>query len=272
MTNVLAPYSEAKSIYNGYKQSGILETSINFIIPVYNNMPEIPTESPNINQTNYRRDNSKVYCNATNVNIRTGPGTSYEIITTVDINEEMTRIKKSVQSGNWDKVKLQNGIIGYIYNSYLTEVKQTEPENNNSITFNSSLKVNGSEITGIDYTQNTVEYIKNLITTNYEIQIINNKNQELKNTDLIGTGTRIIFKNNGQQIAEYSVILYGDVNGDGKINSIDLLVLQRHILQISGIGEIYKKAANINKTASGPSSVDLLIIQRHILEIKKIIQ
>ena len=31
---------------------------------------------------------------------------------------------------------------------------------------------------------------------------------------------------------EYKVVIYGDVNGDGKINSIDLLVLQRHILEI----------------------------------------
>lgn len=73
MTNVLAPYSEAKSIYNGYKNSNLLDISMNFIIPIYNNMPQIPTQSPNIEPNNFVDDNSKVYCNATNVNLRTGP-------------------------------------------------------------------------------------------------------------------------------------------------------------------------------------------------------
>ena len=49
MTNVLAPYSESKSIYNGYQKSGILDSQISFIIPVYNNMPSIPMDNPNIN-------------------------------------------------------------------------------------------------------------------------------------------------------------------------------------------------------------------------------
>lgn len=112
MTNILAPYSESKSIYNGYQKSGILETAISFIIPVYDNMPTIPTQSPNINSNDFTKDNTKVYCNSENVNIRTGPSTSYEIITTVSNQDKMTRIEKGIQSGErWDKVVLENGIV-----------------------------------------------------------------------------------------------------------------------------------------------------------------
>ena len=70
----------------------------------------------------------------------------------------------------------------------------------------------------------------------------------------------------------YEIILYGDVNGDGKINSIDLLVLQRHILELEKIAGIYLKSGNIYKNGKNPSSVDLLLIQRHILGIKQIEQ
>ena len=73
MTNVLAPYSESKSIYNGYSKTGILDTPISFIIPIYNNMPEVPSSSPSIDKNDFSDDNTKVYCNATNVNIRSGP-------------------------------------------------------------------------------------------------------------------------------------------------------------------------------------------------------
>ena len=112
MTNVLAPYSESKSIYNGYKNSGLLENEMTFIIPVYDNMPNIPVQSPAISSNDFTSDNTKVYCNATNVNIRTGPSTSYEVITTVSKPDSMTRIAKGKQqTDRWDKVILENGIV-----------------------------------------------------------------------------------------------------------------------------------------------------------------
>lgn len=189
MTNILAPYSESKSIYNGYLNSGLINTKISFVIPVFENMPLVSQDSPNINQNDFIEDNRNVICNALNVNIRSGPKTSYEVITTVSNLEVITRIKKGIQTnGRWDKVKLENGIVGYIYQNYVTE------------------------------------------------------------------------------------ILYGDANGDKKINSIDLLVLQRHILGIEKIDKIYQIACNIKKDGKQPSSVDLLLIQRHILGIEGIKQ
>ena len=130
MTNVLAPYSESKSIYNGYNNMGMLNTSMNFIIPVYNNMPEEAVENPNILESDFSKDNTKVYADVqTTLNIRTGPSTSYEVITSVDKNEIMTRIAKGKQSGElWDKVRLENGITGYVFQNYLKEVPEKQIE------------------------------------------------------------------------------------------------------------------------------------------------
>ena len=123
MTNVLAPYNEARSIYKGYQKNGILNLQISFIIPIYNNMPDIQYESPNINLNNYVADNTKVYCNATNVNLRTGPSTSYEVITMISRDAKMTRIAKSISNGErWDRVQLENGMVGYIFQTYVTEM------------------------------------------------------------------------------------------------------------------------------------------------------
>lgn len=439
MTNVLAPYSESKSIYNGYQKSGLLDTSMSFIIPVYENMPEIQIESPDINSDDFVQDNTKVYCNRTNVNIRTGPSTSYEVVTQVSYQDKMTRIKKGKQSGDkWDKVTLENGIVGYIYQTYVTEVPpvkiekielsidnqvmqkgetktlkvqifpeeasnhkitfssdnlkvatvdnngnikavgkgeatitvksdennvqskinitvyskvtginldkaeiylpveeniilnaRIEPEDANDkeiiyesdneniasidkdgtitakqegevniiasskenpdikaicklivvrkmedseISFDSPLRVNNLEISGLDYNQNTVEYVKSKITTNLELEFVNNKDEILGSANLLGTGSKIRVKENGKILREYVIILYGDDNGDGKINGVDLLVLQRHILEIEEMKGIYLKAANVRKTATKATSIDLLLIQRHILEIKFIEQ
>lgn len=439
MTNVLAPYSESRSIYNGYQKSGILDSSISFIIPVYNNMPEFARDNPNINQNDFVSDSAKLYCNGSNVNIRSGPSTSYEILTTINKDDKMTRILKGVNSGErWDKVKLENGIVGYIFSTYVTEIPKAqiekielnlenttlqkgerkklnvtiypeeaksnkviytssnpnvltvddkgyvtairsgnatitvkaeendvqskidlnvhtsvrgvqvdqkeiymqlqdtfkinayvEPEDANNknikyetsnskiasvdgqgnitahttgeaiiyaiseenpnakseckvtvvrevddseIHFDSSLQINSSEISGIDYNENKVSDIKGKITTDLDIEIVNNKNEILKENDLVGTGSKVRIKENGNVLREYLILIYGDVNGDGKINSIDLLVLQRHILEIEKFDGIYLKAANVRKDGKKPTSVDLLLIQRHILSLQIIEQ
>ena len=88
-----------RSIYNGYNNTGILGNSMTFIIPVYNNMPQMSTQNPNILESDYSEDNTKVYADVTNtLNVRSGPSTSYELLTKVDRNVVMTRIAKGRQS------------------------------------------------------------------------------------------------------------------------------------------------------------------------------
>lgn len=356
MTNVLAPYSESKSIYNGYQKSGLLNTAMTFIIPVYNNMPSIPIQNPNIKEGDFIQDTANLYCNTEQVNIRTGPSTSYEIITTISKDTKMTRIRKGKQTGErWDQVILDNGIIGYIFQTYVTEIlsvpvtgislneseiymsvgdnfqikSNVEPSNaddkkviyksdneqiitvdtkgiitakkegkakivavsnqnpaikaeclvtvykemsDDEIYIDNSLTVNSLEISGINYNKNTVADIKGKITTKYEIEIVDYKNNVLKDSDIVGTGSKIIIKDNEKIIRQYHIIIYGDVDGSGKIDSVDLLVLQRHILEIKKLEPIFRKAANIDKSGNKPSSVDLLLIQRHILQLQIIKQ
>ena len=438
MTNVLAPYSESKLVYNGYKNSGIFSTGLTFIIPVYDNMPELPVESPNILENDFTSDNTKMYANVTTkLNVRSGPGSSYEIITTLDSKEQVTRIAKGKQAGElWDRVILENGVVGYVFQSYLEKVPEIQVSNINlsidkttinknervklnveilpveaenakiefsssdnsvaivdedgyilglssgksiitaktengisdsinievyspvtdinfdttdlvlekgenfhlnviiypedatnksiefssenvniatvdnngniiakdigntkifvksldtniqksiniqviekldesEISFDESLVINANEISGIDYKNNTVNNFKQLIKTDYEIKIFNFKDEKLEDADLIGTGSKVKIYKDNNILREYKIILYGDVTGEGKINSVDLLVLQRHILELEKFDGIFLKAGNINKNGKNPSSVDLLLIQRHILNLKIIEQ
>ncbi len=97
-------------------------------------------------------------------------------------------------------------------------------------------------------------------------------NKELKLTDNVGTGCKVQIEKNGKIIRQYKIIIYGDASGDGKINSIDLLLIQRHILGLDQLLPIYLKASNINKDGRKPTSIDLLLIQRHILGFQEIKQ
>lgn len=141
------------------------------------------------------------------------------------------------------------------------------------VKFDVSLNVNQSEISGLDTTNNTVGNLKEKIESSYRIQIYDFTGQKLADVDLVGTGSKVRLVNENDIIKmEYEVIVYGDVNGDGRINSIDLLVLQRHILEIEKLQGVFLKAGNINKNGKNPSSLDSLLIQRHILRLQVITQ
>ena len=438
MTNVLAPYSESKLIYTGYANSNLLNSSMSFVIPVYNNMPELPCTSPAISSSDFTTDNTKVYANVeTSLNVRSGPGTSYESLTTIPSGTKMTRIAKGKQKGElWDRVKLESGLVGYVFQTYVEEVPDVQVEkitlsldkttinkgerikikanispedavdktlkyssdntsvatvssdgyiqgissgsakitakasngvtgtinikvyspvtdiitstdnivlqigetykinatvvpddaDNKNILYNTensgiakvdeqgivtgetegetsinavseegtiskkikvkvipqiqegeiiideSLYVEGNEISGLENKNNTADKILNKIKTNYSVEIYNSKGSKISGNELVGTGSVIKVLNNKDLVMEYNVIMYGDVNGDGKINSVDLLVLQRHILEIEKFSGVFLKAGNIRKNGRNPSSVDLLLIQRHILGLQNIVQ
>ena len=165
------------------------------------------------------------------------------------------------------QVKISSGQV-----SKLIDILVIDKINSNDLRFDNNLSVEANIIKGIDITQNTVSNIKNSISTNYDINIYNVENKLLEENDLVGTGSYINISRDGDTIIEYKVLIYGDVNGDGKINSVDLLVLQRHILEIQKFSGIFLKAGNISKNGKNPSSIDSLLIQRHILELQKIEQ
>ena len=270
MTNCFAPYNESKSMYNGYNSLNLLNTSIGFVIPIYENMPEYPVASPAILASDFKADNTKVYAKvSTTLNVRVGPSTSYEILTSINANDTFIRIGQGIQNGErWDKVLLNNGMIGYVFQSYIEEYVEDDEI---YFEFDKSVVVNNNEISSIK-AENVAEF-KNLINTNLSLEIYNNLNELVGDNLEIGTGYRLCAKNSlGEVVKEFYFIIYGDVNGDAQIDSLDALVLQKYILEIRQLDELFLKAGNISKNGELPSALDVLKIQKHIMEIKFIEQ
>ena len=68
------------------------------------------------------------------------------------------------------------------------------------------------------------------------------KENTISENSTIGTGSKAQLKDN----TEYVVLLYGDVTGDGKINSNDIYPIIQHILKNQTLTGVYAKAANLN--------------------------
>jgi uncharacterized protein YjdB/beta-N-acetylglucosaminidase len=124
MANIIAPTNESYSTYNAYQKMGMLDNSLEFHVPVFENMPEYPTPYPGESEITYVSDNTRICAYDVapyKLYVRSGPGTDYSIVAKLDEGNEMTRIAKSVNT-QWDKVRLDNGVEGYVFRDYTKEV------------------------------------------------------------------------------------------------------------------------------------------------------
>lgn len=87
--------------------------------------------------------------------------------------------------------------------------------------------------------------------------------------DTVKTGYKVTISGTTTETLE--VVIYGDVSGDGEINALDLLKVQKDILGSSKLKGAYKKAADVSKDGT-INALDLLKIQKNILGSSKIEQ
>lgn len=131
--------------------------------------------------------------------------------------------------------------------------------NNNSYVYNVTL---GSTVQGV---------ISKLQKANQYASInITNSSNKAKTSGSLVTGDKITIVSN--DISQtYAVVIYGDVNGDGEITTLDLLVVQKHLLKKSTLTNAFLKSADVNKDNS-VNTLDLLIVQKHLLKKSNISQ
>lgn len=70
------------------------------------------------------------YVNASSVNLRSGAGTNYSIVTNMAQNTKFTFVDAKLYNSAWYKIKLSNGTVGYIYSIYATASGGTRDLNN----------------------------------------------------------------------------------------------------------------------------------------------
>lgn len=89
---------------------------------------------------------------------------------------------------------------------------------------------------------------------------------------LVGTTMKVLVskKESGDVVKEYTCVFYGDANGDGVINSADLLKIQKHLLKVNVIGDGATFMASDPNKDGIINSADLLKIQKYLLKVADI--
>lgn len=83
-------------------------------------------------------------------------------------------------------------------------------------------------------------------------------------TALVGTGMTVKLQHAGKTIQSISVIVTGDVNGDGEISITDMINVKSHILGKTTLTDVYAQAADTNQDSS-VSITDFVQIKAKLL-------
>ena len=117
MQNLMAAYSEGKTLRSMYVNTNKIDSNFTFIIPLYENAGTTYLPVNNMETTPI---NVKVIANG-GLNLRKEADSNSEVIKLIPQGEIVLSVKRGINS-NWQKIVLNDGTIGYMSGTYLQQV------------------------------------------------------------------------------------------------------------------------------------------------------
>ena len=176
-----------------------------------------------------------------------------QVEVTITVNEKVADVE------GWTSQQLTNGsmTLTKIYSQDTTEDVKLEDEAGNVTTINVKVQIkrisdvltsNTLKISETDfnikkvYPKTTVLNFKKSINSEMEYTILNKSGTELSDSSYIGTGCQVKMKND----KVYTVIVWGDLTGNGKISLTELAKISKIFAEQSTPTDLEKSAIDIN--------------------------
>ena len=275
MQNLQAPYSEGRTARKGYSSMGLLENSFIFKIPVYNNMPAEPCPQPT-GDGNPNNKLSSVSVQGYSITPAFDRDvTSYSLVvpnsvSSVTVNALAyaattsitgTGVKMLSVGANSVTVKAtaEDG-TGRNYRILIT--REAAPVQETSVS-SDVLKFNKGFVYGIREFDTVEEVLSDLSVTNGFAEIYSASGDKKSGT--VGTGDLLkIFDSEGDNIKmEYTIVVFGDITGDGVVSSLDYLCVKKYINGYFPLAETEFAAADVDGNGT-INSADYIKIKKYI--------
>lgn len=270
MTNIQDPTSQAYNLFTYYTNEGLLDKTLTFNIPVYDDMPSQAVQQ----ETTLKESEGDFYWVNVNssVNIRKSASTSS---TSLGKARRGMVVAKKGSSGNFYKVtyykatsydkskKKWNGtkVTGYISKEYLVKCDEKEEEPEDPEPSKPFEIVEDEKLVDLA-PGGKVSNIKN---TYKDAKIKDSSGKEITSTSAV-LATGYIVTINGK---EYDIVVLGDTSGDGKISELDYVKIKNKITGNSKMTGAYLDAADVNKSGT-ITELDYVKVKNHITGASKI--
>ena len=145
------------------------------------------------------------------------------------------------------------------------------PAKNAPIISMGKYKLTNNIITGLSYNLDAGAFLSQISVQKGSFKLLNaSKKQKTSGAVVTGDVLSVAYAD-AAPYKSYPLVIYGDVNADGKISLVDLLRIQKHLLGTSALSGAYKTAADVSKDGA-VTILDLLRVQKHLLGTAKIAQ
>ncbi len=273
MQNIAAPSSESMKTKKGYTSSQLYSLPLEFTIPVYNNMPAAACAKP-ANSGNNNNFLSTLSVSGYSIGTFDRYKYSYELV--VDGGVSSINVNAVASDGNAKISGNGQRALNYGANNITVTVTAS---NGLQKQYTISVYRNGSEpakvplksskysvgnyITRVAVGTSVNDFMSGLTSEIGTIKLYNAGGAE-KTSGTMATGDVVKVYANGAEQAQYPVVIYGDTNGDGVINTLDLLRGHKHVLGVIKLTDAQLAALDINKDGAY-NTLDLLRGQKYIL-------
>ena len=208
MTNIKAPYGEASTAYNSYKNSNSLNASFTFTIPVYRNMPSV-TQLPTSAKDN----------------------TSNGVTSSAAAPSGTIDPKSAIKSAgyNYTGNYITGLTLGEKVSNVINSLEKVVGSGNVTVKDGNKIVTGGEIGTGFTVT------IKGKTTNTFNILIYGDisGDGDINAFDLLLVKRQIMKTEN----LKGAYLSASDINKDGKVSAYDLLMVQRHILRTESINQ-----------------------------------
>jgi hypothetical protein len=130
--------------------------------------------------------------------------------------------------------------------------------------------LSSSIVTNIAPSTTASTFLDAILIANQTSVTLSKNSTPLAMGSLVGTGTSILVSK-GIQNTSYSIVIYGDVSGDGVISVSDMLAVKKHLVGLNLLTGDYLKAGKVTRQSSIEVG-DLAAIKSNILKISTISQ
>ena len=157
------------------------------------------------------------------------------------------------------------------------KVRVVDVDDSDYISFDNTLKLNEekSYITKIEPGTSVKDFMTKIKynSEKFFVSVKDISGKEISEDELIGTGTTISLKANDskEELQLFTIIIYGDVNGDGNIYATDYVKIKNHIMEVESLSGACIEAADADHDGN-IYATDYVKIKNYIMQSGEISQ